>query len=183
MGLKKEKDSRLLEGLRRQDPRALEEAIDRFSPYVAGVLRRVLGQLGTREDLEELTSDVFVALWRSGETLRPDSNLKLWLGVVARNRALKHLRSLRLELPLEEAVLADGEAGLFCERREEAEQVRRAVLSMEPLDREIFLRHYFWRQTVDRIARELEQNLSTVKSCLKRGRQKLRAFLEKEEEA
>lgn len=178
--MKKEMESRLLDGLRRQDPRALEEAIDRFSPYVAGVARRVLGRLGTREDLEELTSDVFVALWRNGEALRPDSNLKLWLGVVARNRALKHLR---LELPLEEAVLTDGEEGLLWERREEAQQVRRAVLSMEPLDREIFLRHYFWRQTVDRIAKELEQNPSTVKSRLKRGRQKLRAFLEKEEEA
>ena len=180
--MKKEMDGRLLEGLRRRDPKALEQAIDRYSPYVAGVLRRVLGRLGTREDLEELASDVFVALWRSGETLRPDSDLKLWLGVVARNRGLKHLRSLRLELPLEEAVLPDREATLLWERREEAEQVRRAVLSLEPLDREIFLRHYFWRQTVDRIAQELEQNPSTVKSRLKRGREKLRAFLEKEEE-
>ena len=49
--MKKEMESRLLDGLRRQDPRALEEAIDRFSPYVAGVVRRVLGRLGTREDL------------------------------------------------------------------------------------------------------------------------------------
>ena len=51
--MKKEIDRKLLTTLKAQDPRALESAIDRYSPYVAGVLRKVLGTLGTREDLEE----------------------------------------------------------------------------------------------------------------------------------
>lgn len=98
--MKKEIDEKLLASLQAQDPKGLEEAIRRYSPYVAGVLRKTLGAFGTREDLEELASDVFVALWQSAQKLRPHSDLKLWLGVVARNRAFKHLRSLKLELPL-----------------------------------------------------------------------------------
>lgn len=182
--LKKEIDRKLLAALQAQNSQGLEDAIHRYSPYVAGVIRRVLGQLGTREDLEELSSDVFVALWKSAGTLREDSNLKLWLGVVARNRALKHLRSLRLELPLDDGLLpADlqQEPSRFWERQEEARQVRQAVLSMEPPDQDIFLRHYFWRQSVDRIAGELGMNPSTVKSRLKRGREKLRNKLKKED--
>ena len=184
MILKKEIDRKLLAALQAQNPQGLEDAIHRYGPYVAGVIRRVLGQLGTREDLEELSSDVFVALWKSAGTLREDSNLKLWLGVVARNRALKHLRSLRLELPLDDGLLpADlqQEPSRFWERQEEARQVRQAVLSMEPPDQDIFLRHYFWRQSVDRIAGELGMNPSTVKSRLKRGREKLRNKLKKED--
>ena len=184
MILKKEIDRKLLAALQAQNPQGLEDAIHRYSPYVAGVIRRVLGQLGTREDLEELSSDVFVALWKSAGTLREDSNLKLWLGVVARNRALKHLRSLRLELPLDDGLLpADlqQEPSRFWERQEEARQVRQAVLSMEPPDQDIFLRHYFWWQSVDRIAGELGMNPSTVKSRLKRGREKLRNKLKKED--
>lgn len=184
MILKKEIDRKLLAALQAQNPQGLEDAIHRYSPYVAGVIRRVLGQLGTREDLEELSSDVFVALWKSAGTLREDSNLKLWLGVVARNRALKHLRSLRLELPLDDSLLpADlqQEPSRFWERQEEARQVRQAVLSMKPPDQDIFLRHYFWRQSVDRIAGELGMNPSTVKSRLKRGREKLRNKLKKED--
>ena len=184
MILKKEIDRKLLAALQAQNPQGLEDAIHRYSPYVAGVIRRVLGQLGTREDLEELSSDVFVALWKSAGTLRENSNLKLWLGVVARNRALKHLRSLRLELPLDDGLLpADlqQEPSRFWERQEEARQVRQAVLSMEPPDQDIFLRHYFWRQSVDRIAGELNMNPSTVKSRLKRGREKLRNKLKKED--
>ena len=115
--MKKEIDRKLLAALRAREPQGLEEAIGRYSPYVAGVLRKVLGQLGTQEDLEELSSDVFVALWQSAEGLREDSDLKLWLGVVARNRALKHLRALRLELPLEDAFLPGPEPTRFWERR------------------------------------------------------------------
>lgn len=179
--MKKEMDKKLLAALQAQEPKGLETAINRYSPYVAGVIRKILGSLGTREDLEELTSDVFVALWRSAALLREDSDLKLWLGVVARNRALKHLRSLRLELPLEEETLSGTEEPptRFWERREEAQLVREAVLSLEPTDREIFLRHYFWRQGVRRIAAELNMNESTVKSRLKRGRAKLGTILKK----
>ena len=73
------------------------------------------------------------------------------------------------------------EPSRFWERQEEARQVRQAVLSMDPPDQDIFLRHYFWRQSVDRIAGELNMNPSTVKSRLKRGREKLRNKLKKED--
>lgn len=134
--MKKEIDEKLLASLQAQDPKGLEEAIRRYSPYVAGVLRKTLGAFGTREDLEEMASDVFVALWQSAQKLRPHSDLKLWLGVVARNRAFKHLRSLKLELPLDDSFLPSPEepASRFWERREEAQQVRQAVLSLEPTD-------------------------------------------------
>ena len=62
--MKKGKEQKLLEALRTQEPWGLEAAINRYAPYVAGVIKRVLGNLGTQEDLEELSSDVFVALWR-----------------------------------------------------------------------------------------------------------------------
>ena len=59
--MKKGKEQKLLEALRTQEPWGLEAAINRYAPYVAGVIKRVLGNLGTQEDLEELSSDVFVA--------------------------------------------------------------------------------------------------------------------------
>ena len=167
--MKKEIDRKLLAALRAREPQGLEEAIGRYSPYVAGVLRKVLGQLGTQEDLEELSSDVFVALWQSAEGLREDSDLKLWLG------------ALRLELPLEDAFLPGPEPTRFWERQEETQLVRQALLRLSPTDRDIFLRHYYWRQTVARIAEELGMNPSTVKSRLKRGREKLRNTLKKED--
>ena len=139
--------------LRAREPQGLEEAIGRYSPYVAGVLRKVLGQLGTQEDLEELSSDVFVALWQSAEGLREDSDLKLWLGVVARNRALKHLRALRLELPWRTPSSPARSPPGFGSARRKPSWCARRCCGLSPTDRDIFLRHYYWRQTVARIAR------------------------------
>ena len=162
------------------DPEAgLRTAMQRHAPAVKGILTRILP--GRPQDVEECMSDVFVALWQSAEGLREDSDLKLWLGVVARNRALKHLRALRLELPLEDAFLPGPEPTRFWERQEETQLVRQALLRLSPTDRDIFLRHYYWRQTVARIAEELGMNPSTVKSRLKRGREKLRNTLKKED--
>ena len=44
-------------------------------------------------------------------------------------------------------------------------------------DREIFLRHYYYCQTVSQISGEMGINVSTVKTKLRRGREKLRKQL------
>ena len=50
---------------------------------------------------------------------------------------------------------------------------------MEPVDREIFLRRYYYNQTAGQIAEALHMNPSTVRSRLLRGRQALRTELQK----
>lgn len=173
----------LLAGLRQRDPAALEKAIHQYAPYVSAVISKTLGQFRRQEDVEELVSDVFVILWEKSEKLRDDSSLKYWLAVVARNAALRFLRCKKLELPLEENLLCEeGDSVFFSlEKAEQNSQVRRAVESLPPEDRTIFLRHYFWHQTVSDISREMDKKESTVKSRLKRGREKLRRLLQKEE--
>lgn len=66
-------------------------------------------------------------------------------------------------------------------RQDQVMLVRGAVDSLEPVDREIFLRHYYWRQTVAQIAEDMQKNQSAVKSRLARGREKLRKILLKED--
>lgn len=176
-------DYQILSKLKQRDQEGLEEAIHQYASYVMAVVSRTLGRFRTQEDAEELVSDSFVALWKGAEKLRDDSSLKYWLAVVARNAALKHLRGLELEEPLEEAVLSPEEA-LFVdglERKERNRLVRGAVDSLGEEDRGIFLRHYYWEQGVAQIARETGLNESTVKSRLRRGREKLKAKLVKEE--
>jgi RNA polymerase sigma-70 factor (ECF subfamily) len=44
-------------------------------------------------------------------------------------------------------------------------------------DQEIFLRHYYYCQSVAVIAEKMKMNPSTIKTRLKRGREKLRQYL------
>lgn len=176
------RDHLLLERLRRRDQDALEELTARYRSYVCTVLSSVLGTAGTREDVEELCADVFLRLWQHAE--EPESaKLRPWLGTVARNLAKSRLRS-RWELPmdLDEIELPDEGPGLEEQaiRKELAAAVRRAVDSLRPRDREIFLRYYFYLQPAESIAAALGLAPASVRSRLSRGRELLRKKLEKE---
>lgn len=174
-------DLEILVRLQNREQAALETAIRRYSGYVAAVARKTLGPDCTRQDIEELTSDAFVALWANAGKLRGDSDLKYWLAVVVRNASLRRRVKSVGTVPLEENLVFDRSPTSQTEKRERIRQVREAVDSLEPTDREIFLRHYFWHQPVRQIAEELGKNQSSIKSRLSRGREKLRKILLKED--
>ena len=125
--------------LKSGDQEALGWFIDRYGAYVGAIVNSILSGAMSRADVEEVTADVFIALWRSAGKLIP-LNLKGYLGRIARNTALKKLREQRQELPLEEDMLVLEEDGLIegMTLRERDSLVREAVLSMPELDREIF---------------------------------------------
>lgn len=168
--------------LKMGDPEALACAMQTYSGYVMAVLSKTLGECAIPADKEELLTDVFVALWKNRETLREEGKLKFWLAVVARNAALQYLRRLHPVVPLEENLLSEEEAEVYlsAERAERIAMVRQAVNSLPEEDRDIFLRHYFWKQSVSAISAETGINASTIKSKLARGRKKLKVFLIKE---
>lgn len=174
-------DYDLLSRIRQKDQSALRQAIHRFSGYVAAVIQKSLGPLGTPQDVEELTSDAFVALWQNADKLRDDSDLKYWLAVVARNASLKRRDTLKREPPLEENLILDSARPEdAAQRQDQVMLVRKAVDSLEPVDREIFLRHYYYAQTVQEISRHMHLNESTVKTKLRRGWMKLKDTLTRE---
>lgn len=158
---------------------ALAWFIDRYSSYVCTVIRYIIGGSMTEEDVEETASDVFLVLWQNAERISL-ATVRPWLGSVARNKARQKLRERGLTLSLDEDLLltdgSDPEQRL--ERADRDRLVREAVHGMEPTDREIFLRYYYHCQPIRDIAAELRMPASTVKSRLRRGREKLRAALE-----
>lgn len=174
-------DYEILMRLRMREQAALETAIRRYSGYVAAVVKKTLGENCTRQDIEELTSDAFVALWANAGKLRDDSDLKYWLAVVVRNASLRRRKKTISTVPLEENLVFDRSPATQAEKRERIRQVREAVDELDPIDREIFLRHYFWHQPVQQIARDMDKNQSAIKSRLARGREKLRKILLKED--
>ena len=70
-------------------------------------------------------------------------------------------------------------AAILLEEREQAELVRRALGELERPDRELFVRHYYYGQTLARAAEEMGLNPSTAKTRLRRGREKLKEHLRK----
>ncbi len=171
-------DAKALTQLQSGDQQALEWFIDRYGNYVGTIVNSILLDRMSHEDVEEVTADVFVAFWKSAENLLP-LNLKGYLSRAARSLALRKLREKTQDLVLEEDILFVEEDSLIekLDQEERDRLVREAVLSMTQPDQEIFLRHYYYCQSIAVIAENMKMNPSTIKTRLKRGREKLRQHL------
>ena len=165
--------------LSHRQQRALQEAMERYGSYVKTVIYNVLRNQGTREDLEELSSDVFYSLWEHAGAISR-GKVKAWLGAVARNRAKSFLHQT---LPMDEDVLELPDASP--ENQTLEKDLRRrlldAVRSMPPVDKEIFLRYYYEYQTMEQIAASMDIPVGTIKSRLSRGRRRLKQVIMEQE--
>lgn len=171
-------DDDLIEAVCVGDESALAKIISRYSGYVGAIVWNILRSTMTLDDAQEVVSDVFYALWNHADKVRP-GKLKAYLASIARNRARSALRSVGKDVPLEEDVLvlpdADPENAVM--REAEYAALRKALQEMSDPDQEIFLRHYYYYQTTAQIASELQMNINTVQSRLRRGRVTLKQKL------
>ena len=169
-------EEELVKALCKGNAAAFEELIRRYIRYVSSIIGRIIG--GDPHDCEELTYDVFLAAWKDRDKLTADK-LKGWLGTVARNKAFNLLKARRETLPLEDDIIIMEEQA-ETERLDTALLIEQALSQLEPQQRELFVRHYWYGQTINEAASDMELNLSTAKTWLCRGREKLKEILQKE---
>jgi RNA polymerase sigma-70 factor (ECF subfamily) len=132
-------DALLLEGLRQGDEASFEVLFHRHYPRVYRLLHRLVG---SHEEAEELTQEVFVKLYR--HPLRKGANVGGWLYRVATNLGYNALRGNRRRTRREEAVRAETplvtpSAAAEAERRLNRAEVRAALARMKPQQGELLL--------------------------------------------
>lgn len=171
-------DASALRAVKRGDEKALEWIIDRYSSYVSTIIGNILGGSMTDADIEEVASDVFLILWRNSEKVMP-GKLKAFLGALARNKAKEKMRKANQNILLDDdlILISDENPERDFSAKEQARFIRLALLKMPYPEREIFIRHYYYYQTVEALSREMGINPSTAKTKLRRGREKLKEVL------
>lgn len=162
------------------DEAGLRWIIQQYTAYVGSIVWGITGGRITQQDVEEITADVFMVLWRN-RTRPRDGKLKGYLATIARNRAIDYLRKVKQEQPLEYDALeiaVDGPEGEILVQ--EGVQILRSFLeTMGAQDREIFVRHYYLGETALTIGQYLDMSPETVRQRLKRGRDFLRQQIKK----
>ena len=171
-------EAKITARLKKGDPAALVQVIEQYTPYLYTIVVNILGSAFSPEDAEDIISESFTVLWYSREKIQR-GRLKAYLSAIARNKAISHLRKLKLYEPLEDDMLI-----VRCRQPEQelilgelTELARKAVDSLPEPDREIFKRHYFLYQKTEDIAFELKLNPATVRTKLTRGRKRLKKHL------
>ena len=172
-------DDDLLEAMGRGDDAAFVELYRRYQPRV---FRFAFRMTGSPEAAEDITHTCFTALLAEPGRFRRRAGLGTYLCAAARNQSLKRLRSRGRETgrpagPPETADSRPGPLGRLL-AEEEARLVRRAVLALAPLHREVVILVEFEGLDLASVAEIVGAEVGTVKVRLHRARKKLKRALE-----
>ncbi len=171
-------EEKLIRSLQKGDTAALDRLIKTYNRYISSIIGRIIGVSRTA-DCEELTADVFLAVWNNRDKLQ-EGKIKSYLGRIARNRAFDLLRQDKDALPLEDDILIYDSLDIE-EQAEKADTgliLKKALDKLDKKQRELFVRHYYYGQTIKDAAEKMDINLSTAKTWLYRGQTVLRELLE-----
>lgn len=172
-------EERFLISLKRRRRGSLERAIDLYTPYVTVVVYNVIGAVMSKEDIEEVVSDVFISLWKNAENLDIQKGcIRTYLGAAARNCAKNKLRQAHTYDELDENIISSGsEPYESVEAQEQRAMLLGLINELGEPDSEIFLRYYYYDERISRISAAMGIGSSTIKTKLARGRKKMKEML------
>ena len=170
-----------------RDEEALRQSDKKYGAFCRQIALRIVGIL---EDAEECVNDTWLRAWEAMPPSRP-CPLRAFLGRITRNLSLDRYRAGRAQkrgggtmdvlleelthcLPSTESVEGQYDAN------ETAAVIHRFLAELPPEKRQMFLRRYWFGDSVEEIAGRFAMRPGTVKSSLHRLRQRLRETLEKE---
>ena len=179
-------DKKFIELFFARSERAIECVRERYGDLCRHIASNMLSD---PEDVEECVNDTYLALWNAIPPARPQK-LRPFVARIARNQAGNKLaynsarkRGREVTVPLEElepwlASSRDVEGEL--DGKELTRAIERFLLTLDADSRNVFLRRYWFFDSIEQIAAGFGASESGVKSRLLRARSKLRSYLIKE---
>ncbi len=175
-------EQELIDKSKRGDLLAFEILINKYSKQVFNILLRILGN---RQDAEDVSQEVFVKVYRKLHTYKGNSLFYTWLYRVTINAGKDHLKKKRWEYPLDtlgenrfsfpQSHSSNPEASLI--HKEKNELVLRALMELNPQQREIIVLRNIQGFSYEEISKILKISIGTVKSRISRTRNILKEKL------
>lgn len=161
-------DAALVARMRAGDQSAMADLYDRYSGVVYGVALRVLANTTAAEDVVQ---EVFLQLWRNPQAFDADrGRLAPWLAVIARNRAIDHLRKRPPEDDIDELPISTGvDLESDSAQKLAIERVRGVLAQLPQEQRKTLEMAFFEGMTHTEIAGKTGEPLGTVKTRIRTG--------------
>ena len=180
-------DTKIIDLFWARQETAIVETDRKYGNYCRSIAMHILSN---QEDTEECVNDTWMKAWECMPPQRPDI-LSAFLGKITRNLSISRYRmthakkrgSGEMDLllnELEECLPSAQSVEQEVESRETAQAINRFLYGIERESRNIFIRRYFYADSVKEIAERFEISESKVKSQLFRMRNRLKEHLEKE---
>lgn len=166
-----------------RDERAIRETEQKYGRLCHSIARNILGNA---QDAEECVNDAYMGVWNAIPPARPD-DLGAFVCRVVRNLSLKRLRALSRQKCSREMTVSLSELEEILPdeavdgREGEVAAAISAFLRSQSEDvRGVFIRKYYFFDSIAEIAKRYGFSQSKVKSMLYHTREKLKVYLTKE---
>lgn len=178
-------DEKILDLYFDRDEKAIHETDVKYGAHCRRIAYNILAN---HEDSEECVNDTYLGAWNAIPPTRPNSFIA-FLSRITRNLSLKRLEyrsrdkradSLLVSFEELETVLSDDRFAPGVSDEDIGRLISRFLESQKEDARIVFVRRYFYFDSIHEIADRYRFSESKVKNLLLRTRNKLRDYLTKE---
>lgn len=159
----------------------VDKIIDDFYGYIYIIVKNSVSIAITDEDIEEIISDVFIAVWKNSKNLLPTTSLKPYLAGIAKNVIKNKYRKTELNFSISdyENDLTDNfNIEKITEENEQDKLIQETLKNMKQDEYEIFILFYYESRSIKEISKILNFSTSKVKTTLHRVRKIIKRKLE-----
>ncbi len=180
-------DYQIIELYWNRDEDAIEKTSQKYGAYCFAIANNILNN---QEDSEECVNDTWLKAWNAMPPQKPD-NLKLFLAKITRNLSLNRMEAQNAKKrgngeyalvldELSECIASYSDVEDTYLARELGEIVRKFVRKLPEREGNVFVRRYFFLESVAVIAKRYRLTENHVMVMLSRTRKKLKKYLVKE---
>ena len=158
----------------------IEKIINQYSGYVYSIVNNLKSPYISNEDIEEVISDVFLAIWKNSKHLDKETSIKPYLAGIARNIISKKYRTTLPNYAINDEIdkivyLEDIEK--VTEENAQDEIIRKSLKLLKREEYQIFIMFYYESKKIKEIAENMKLSQSKVKVILHRVRKEIRKNL------
>ena len=159
----------------------IDNLFDDFYGYVYSIVKKGVSICLTNEDIEEIVSDVFIALWKNSKMLSNTIDIKAYLSGIAKNIIKNKYRKNEINFSIseyEEKIIDNSNLEKQAEENEQNIIIKNTLKNLKNQEYKAFIMFYYEAKTTKEIAKDLNCTVGKVKVILHRVRKKIRKNLE-----
>ncbi|MBO5095557.1 MAG: sigma-70 family RNA polymerase sigma factor [Bacilli bacterium] len=158
----------------------IDYLINEYYSYIYIIVKNSVSIIITDEDIEEIISDVFLALWKNHSNLKKSTPIKQYLTGIAKNIIKNKYRSTKLNYSIsdyEEQLISKESLESLAEEKEQNKIIIDTLKNMKEDEYKIFMMFYYKSKKIKDIAKDLKISESNVKVKLHRIRKAVKENL------
>lgn len=180
-------DSKIVELFWQRKEEAIECSRQKYGNRLLALAYAIVGDRQTAEECED---DTYMEAWKRIPPHCPSNYLYVFLARITRNISLNCCRNQKrlkrsawiceLDLEMQQCIPSKGEVEEYIDKKVLVERINHFLGTLDKEKRLIFVRRYWYMDSIAAISQCFQLSESKVKTTLFRCRNSLREYLEKE---